>query len=64
MSQVEFVSDMMTIFRTCSVEPALEGEETIEQGRERLLDLLQDSQPVITLQMNRPREVRLRWNRR
>ncbi|KAH7258011.1 cytochrome P450 [Fusarium tricinctum] len=64
MSQVEFVSVIMTIFRTCSVEPALEGEETMEQGRERLLSLLQDSQPVITLQMNRPREVRLRWTRR
>jgi cytochrome P450 len=64
MSQVEFVSVIMTIFRSCSVEPVLENGQTMEQGRERLLSLLQDSQPVLTLQMNRPKEVRLRWTRR
>ncbi|KAH7192841.1 cytochrome P450 [Fusarium flagelliforme] len=64
MSQVEFVSVIMTVFRSCSVEPVLEDRETMEQGRERLLDLLQDSQPVLTLQINRPKEVRLRWTRR
>lgn len=64
MSQVEFVSAIMTIFRSCSVEPVLEDGETIGRGREKLLDLLQDSQPVLTLQINRPKEVRLRWMRR
>ena len=64
MSQVEFVSVIMTIFRSCSVETVLEDGETLEQGREKLLDLLQDSQPALTLQMNRPKEVRLRWVRR
>jgi cytochrome P450 len=64
MSQVEFVSVIMTIFRTCSVEPVLDNGETVERGREKLLDLLQDSQPVLTLQINRPKEVKLRWMRR
>lgn len=64
MSQVEFVSVIMTIFRSCSVEPVLEDGETMERGRERLLDLLQDSQPVLTLQINRPKQVKLRWMRR
>lgn len=64
MSQVEFVSVIMTIFSNCSVEPVLEDGETMEQGREKLLDLLQDSQPVLTLQINRPKEVKLRWVQR
>ncbi|KAH3947634.1 hypothetical protein HBH53_112200 [Parastagonospora nodorum] len=64
MSQVEFVSVVMTLFGKCSVEPVAEKGQTVEQARERLLGLLQDSQPVLTLQINKPREVKLKWTRR
>jgi cytochrome P450 len=61
MSQVEFVSVIMTLFGRCSVEPVVEEGESVEQAREKLLRLLQDSQPVLTLQINRPKKVRLKW---
>jgi len=64
MSQVEFVSVVMTLFRKCSVEPVVEKGQSAEQARERLLGILQDSQPVLTLQINKPREVKLKWTRR
>jgi hypothetical protein len=64
MSQVEFVSVVMTLFGKCNVEPVAEKGQTVEQARERLLGLLQDSQPVLTLQINKPREVKLKWTRR
>jgi cytochrome P450 len=48
-SQVEFVSVVMTLFRKCSVEPVVEKGQSVEQARERLLGILQDSQPVLTL---------------
>ncbi|KAK1951964.1 cytochrome P450 [Colletotrichum sublineola] len=64
MSQVEFVTVFATLFRRCTVEPALRPGESADDARRRLLGLMRDSQPILTLQMNRPEEVRLRWARR
>ncbi|OHF02541.1 hypothetical protein CORC01_02236 [Colletotrichum orchidophilum] len=33
------------------------------QARERLRDPTQDGQPRLTLQMNRPKDVHLKWTR-
>ncbi|KAK6858956.1 hypothetical protein PG995_004809 [Apiospora arundinis] len=64
MSQVEFVSIIATLFGRCTVEPVPNEGETMPQARRRLLRLAQDSQPVFTLQMNKPKEVQLQWARR
>lgn len=64
MSQVEFVAVISTIFRSWRVEPITKAGETIALARERLRSVMADSQPMITLQMKKPREVQLRWTRR
>ncbi|TKW57214.1 putative cytochrome P450 CYP13A1 [Colletotrichum tanaceti] len=64
MSQVEFVAVVATLFRKCTAEPVPRKEESMQQARQRLLDLMQDSQPAVTLQMKRPKDVHLRWARR
>ncbi|WYZ37721.1 hypothetical protein EsH8_II_001227 [Colletotrichum jinshuiense] len=64
MSQVEFVTVFATLFRRCRVEPVARPGESAEGAKQRLRDLIQDSQPRLTLQMNRPGEVNLRWVRR
>ena len=64
MSQVEFVAVMLTIFRSWKVEPIVKNGETIPMAQERLKSVMADSQPMITLQMNKPREVKLKWTRK
>ncbi|KAL2880096.1 hypothetical protein SGCOL_004480 [Colletotrichum sp. CLE4] len=72
MAQVEFVTVIATLFHKCTVEPVLEDDsssaepatENATKARKRLSNLMQDSQPRLTLQMNRPKDVRLRWTRR
>ena len=64
MSQVEFVSVFMTIFKNCMIEPVTQNGETMEEARKRYTGIMRDSQPLITLQMNRPKDVKLRWTRR
>ncbi|KAK3938605.1 cytochrome P450 [Diplogelasinospora grovesii] len=66
MSQVEFVTVMAAIFRQCNIEPVPNKEkgETMDQAKKRMLVLTEDSMPRLTLQMNKPEEVYLRWVRR
>ncbi|KXJ86032.1 cytochrome P450, partial [Microdochium bolleyi] len=77
MSQVEFVAVIATLFGRCHAEPEIIGgdalggaaeaddvEKRMQAARQRLLDLTQDSQPLFTLAMNKPRDVRLRWTPR
>lgn len=64
MAQVEFVAVMMTIFRFHKVRPVPRDGETMEMAREKLKGVMADSQPLITLQMKRPRDVVLRWENR
>lgn len=63
MSQVEFVVVMATLLWRCSVRPVTHTEtgETDADARARLLKLTEDSQPRLTLQMNRPDEAELQW---
>jgi hypothetical protein len=65
MSQVEFVSVFMTIFRRWRVELVRKDvggrRETEEEARERAREAMRDSQSRLTLQMNRPREVKIRF---
>ncbi|RDI83693.1 hypothetical protein Vi05172_g6265 [Venturia inaequalis] len=61
MAQVEFVAVIATLFRSCKVEVVLrEGESDIE-ARERLVMSMQESQPKLTLQIENPEDVVLRW---
>ena len=73
MSQVEFVSVFMSVFRDWRVElvrrEVNDGKgglrtETKEQATRRVEDVLADSQSRLTLQMNRPRDVAVRFVRR
>jgi hypothetical protein len=64
MSQVEFVAVIMTIFRRYRVAPILQKGETMQDARERLRKVVNDSQPKLTLQMNKPQDVKLKWSRR
>lgn len=70
MSQVEFVSVFMSIFSKYRVELVRKEiddgrggkrKETTEEARSRVDGLMADSQSRLTLQMNRPREVELRF---
>ena len=70
MSQVEFVSVFMSIFSKYKVELVRKEvddgkggkrKETMEEARVRVDGLMADSQSRLTLQMNRPREVELRF---
>lgn len=64
MAQVEFVAVMVTIFRSHKVSAVPRDGETMEMAREKLKGVMADSQPIVTLQMNRPQDVVLRWERR
>jgi hypothetical protein len=64
MSQVEFTAVMATLFRNARAEPVCRKGETKEQARKRLFGVINDSTPVMTLQMNKPRNVKLKWTRR
>ena len=64
MAQVEFVSVFFAIVRSFTVEAALKTGENEGQARQRLANVLLDSQPRVTLQMNKPRDVLLRFVKR
>lgn len=64
MAQVEFVAVISTLFRACKVEAAVLNGGTLAEARSKLMDLTQDSQPRVSLQMNKPNEVHLKWARR
>ncbi|KAE8556585.1 hypothetical protein EYB25_001287 [Talaromyces marneffei] len=62
MSQVEFVATMATLYRNarCEVLPST-ANETQEEGRKRLVDIMEDSISKLTLQVKDGNEVKLRW---
>ncbi|KAJ4287309.1 hypothetical protein N0V90_012707 [Kalmusia sp. IMI 367209] len=64
MAQVEFLSVVYTMFSAYRAEPALEVGESLKQGRARMAAVVDDSQPRLTLQMNRPTDLKLNWVRR
>ncbi|KAI1622719.1 cytochrome P450 monooxygenase [Exophiala viscosa] len=65
MSQVEFVSVFMTIFRRYRCEAVrLDTNETDEQVQGRFEAVMEDSAPRLTLQMNRNQDLKIRWIKR
>lgn len=64
MSQVEFVAVIATIFKRYRVTATLEKGETMEEAKQRLQEVMNDSQPRLTLQMNKPQDVKLKWSKR
>ncbi len=63
MAEVEFVAVVMSIFSSYKVTPIVERGETIEMAREPLKNVMADSQTIVTLQMKRPKDVKLKWER-
>lgn len=64
MAQVEFTTIFATILRACKVEPALLPNESPAAARNRIIEVTKDSQPLVTLQMNRPKDLKLKWTKR
>ena len=64
MAQTEFLSVIWTVFSDYRAEPALGEGETLEMGRKRLASVIEDSMPTLTLRMNKPEELKLKWVRR
>jgi cytochrome P450 len=61
MSQVEFVAVISTLFRSATVEPVLFDGESTADAQKRLLAVTKDSQPKLTLNINRPKDIVLKW---
>ncbi|KIW22830.1 uncharacterized protein PV07_11088 [Cladophialophora immunda] len=62
MSQVEFVSVFMTVFGRFRCEAVkVRPDETRDEIRRRFEAVMADSQPKLTLQMVRNRDLKLRW---
>ncbi|ESZ97706.1 cytochrome P450 [Sclerotinia borealis F-4128] len=61
MSQVEFVGVLYEIFRKWKVQIVRRNGETQEDARRRLVGILEDSSPKLTLQVNRPQDVVFDW---
>jgi cytochrome P450 len=64
MSQVEFVSVFATVFRRYRVEVVRRDGEGIEEMKRRVRGIMADSQSRLTLQMNRPKEIEVRFVKR
>ena len=63
MAQVEFVAAMTTIVSSYEVSPRVRKGETLELARDRLKEIVADSQSQVTLQIKRPDDVKLQWKR-
>jgi cytochrome P450 len=63
-AQIEFVALMAMLFSQARVECARMDGETAEMARERTLGVVVDSQPLISMQIRRPRDVVLVWEKR
>ncbi|TID23421.1 cytochrome P450 [Venturia nashicola] len=64
MAQVEFVAVIATLFKSCRVEVVLREGESELNARERLVKTMQESQPLLTLQIEKPEDIVLRWVKR
>lgn len=63
-SHTEFVATMACLFKEWKVEPVLQPGETAEGARQRVKDLIvNDSAPVLILQMLHPERAPLRWTK-
>lgn len=60
-SQVEFVAVISCLLGRHHVEPVLLEGESQEEALKRILKLVEDSDVEVTLKMNHPDRVKLRW---
>ena len=63
-AQVEFVAVMAALFRDWKVSPKLQRGESSEEGKQRVMQVVNDSRVFITLQMIHPTRVGLVWTKR
>jgi cytochrome P450 len=64
MAQVEFLSVIWTIFKDYRVSAAMLGGESLAAAQKRLRGVMMNSEPRITLQMMKPRDAIMRWEKR
>ncbi len=63
-AQVEFVAVMAALFRNHRVEPVPQAGETLSEARQRVLEVVKDSNVELLLQMRDPNNVKVKWRRR
>jgi cytochrome P450 len=63
-SQVEFTTVMTTLMRKCQVSAAPRAGQTMEQARKHLYKTAMDSSQSLALQLHKPGDVYLKWERR
>lgn len=61
MAQVEFVAAIASLFSRFTMDPIHKPGESIGDARKALLDLIENSEPRLTMQMNRPEDIKLRF---
>jgi hypothetical protein len=61
MSQVEFVTVILTLFGQFRAEPVGPNGQGLEDSKEYFKELIEDFKIGLTLQINRPEEFKLRW---
>ena len=64
MAQVEFVAVIATLLRSCQILPVLENGEDMSACSKRFIAAMQDSKPRLTLQMQNPKDIKLRFIQR
>ncbi|KAL9609797.1 MAG: hypothetical protein Q9167_005451 [Letrouitia subvulpina] len=64
-AQVEFIAVIATLFSSYRVEPVLEDGQSLGIGQKNLLSMVEGSAiSAITLQIQEPRKVALKWEKR
>lgn len=63
-AQVEFVATLATLFAKHVVEPVPFQGESLEGARERVMEVVKDSNVELLLQTSRPKTAFVRWRKR
>ncbi len=63
-AQVEFVATMAALFRNYRAEPVSLFGETPDAARQRVLEVVKDSNVELLLQMRNPESVSVKWSSR
>jgi cytochrome P450 len=63
-SQVEFVAAIASLIRDHRVMPWVQAGETEQQARDRLMEVIGDSDMTLAMQVNHPERLKVRWEKR